>query len=128
MTWDRPDTVPSGGRSSTRSPVRSSVRDVRSSSTVWHGLPRSRVVRQQPEARRQRLVVIETYCSDLELHRSRIEGRRRLIPDWYELDWSHVERSIATWEQPRHVDLRLDAAKTLAENEALLHDLLRFGP
>ena len=71
------------------------------------------------------LIVIETHCSDLELHRSRIEGRQRLIPDWYELDWSHVERSIATWEQPRHVDLRLDAVNTQAENEALLDNLLR---
>jgi predicted kinase len=73
-------------------------------------------------------VVIETYCSDLELHRSRIEGRQRLIPDWYELDWSHVERSIATWEQPHHVDLRLDAANTGAENAALLYNFLRLGP
>jgi predicted kinase len=64
-------------------------------------------------------VVITTECSDRTVHRSRIEGRRRLIPGWYELTWESVERSVIDWE---HVDgdLHLDAAKPWPENEALL--------
>ena len=69
-------------------------------------------------------VVVATYCSDLELHRSRVEGRQRLIPNWYELDWSHVQRSIENWEQPEHLDLTLDAASNWDGNVALLDELL----
>lgn len=75
-----------------------------------------------------RLILIETHCSDVGLHRSLVEGRQRLIPNWYELDWNNVERSIARWEQPSHVDLRLDAANGRAENETLLDDLLGATP
>jgi predicted kinase len=72
-------------------------------------------------------IVVATCCSDLELHRSRIEGRQRLIPYWYELDWSHVQRSIEGWEQPEHVDLTLDAANNWESNMALLNGLLGTG-
>lgn len=34
--------------------------------------------------------VVECICSDEELHRTRVEGRERSIPDWYELDWDRV--------------------------------------
>jgi len=33
-------------------------------------------------------VVITTECSDRAAHRSRIVGRQRLIPGWYELRWA----------------------------------------
>jgi predicted kinase len=56
------------------------------------------------------LVVIATRCSDVGRHRSRIESRRREIPDWYELEWSQVERSRATWVDPEGADLELDTA------------------
>lgn len=72
-----------------------------------------------------RLVVVVTHCSDRELHRSRVEGRHRRIPNWYEFDWNHVERSRQTWEQPDHVDLWIDAAGEWEENAALLDEL--FG-
>jgi 2-phosphoglycerate kinase len=74
------------------------------------------------------LIVIATYCSDLQLHRSRVEGRQRLIPNWYELDWGHAERSIESWEQPDHVDLTLDAASNWEHNLTLIDRLLEIKP
>ncbi len=71
-----------------------------------------------------RLVVVATHCSDLATHRARVEGRRRAIPDWYELDWSHVERARVAWEDPRGCDLRLDTALGWAQNEWLLAGVL----
>jgi predicted kinase len=53
-------------------------------------------------------VVVATRCSDGAVHRSRIEGRRREIPDWYELEWGQVERSVARWTEPQEAELRLD--------------------
>ncbi|HET9061096.1 MAG TPA: AAA family ATPase [Acidimicrobiales bacterium] len=67
-------------------------------------------------------VVVLTRCSDLAVHRSRIDGRARGIPNWYELDWSHVERAIASWDSPTDVDLELDAIRPLGENLELLRD------
>jgi len=70
------------------------------------------------------IVVIATHCSDPSLHRSRVEGRERLIPNWYELDWHHVERSRATWEPAEDADLSLDAASVWNDSLALVHGLL----
>jgi hypothetical protein len=64
--------------------------------------------------------VVITTCSDRDLHRSRIEGRQRGIPDWYELDWPHVERVMTSWEPLEGADLVLDASDPLAANIALL--------
>jgi hypothetical protein len=61
-----------------------------------------------------RFVVIMTECSDPELHRSRVDGRERHIPDWYELDWSHVEQSRQTWNPDMAVDLKVDTARPLS--------------
>ena len=36
--------------------------------------------------------VIECICSDESLHRSRLQGRKRYIPGWHELEWAEVER------------------------------------
>ncbi len=74
-------------------------------------------VARAPEVRRcrdcaagesARSVVVVTSCSDPTVHRRRVEGRRRDIPDWHELEWAHVERSVATWEQPTDADLAID--------------------
>jgi hypothetical protein len=71
------------------------------------------------------LVVVETYCSDVALHRSRVEGRQRSIPNWYELDWPQVEGSRETWQIPADsVDLRIDAANNWDANAALLDALI----
>jgi hypothetical protein len=68
--------------------------------------------------------VVMTQCSDPQLHRSRIEGRQRGIPGWYELDWDHVARARAEWEALDDVDLVLDAAATADQNAMSLRAAL----
>jgi predicted kinase len=107
--------------------ARSQARQGRS--IVLDGVARSPEIESCREAARAegaRLVVIETHCSDVALHRSRVEGRTRSIPDWYELDWPHVEGSRETWQSPDGVDLRLDAANNWAANAALLDALISW--
>ena len=90
-------------------------------------------VAREPEVEGTRLVageegagslVILTSCRDAGVHRSRVEGRQRQIPDWYELDWDHVERARASWAPPSDVDLVLEAADPAEENAARLEALL----
>jgi predicted kinase len=73
-------------------------------------------------------LVVATRCSDPVVHRTRIEGRSRGIPGWYELDWSHVNDFLAGWRHPSGADLDLDAADPLAGNLARLDRLLVDGP
>ena len=65
-------------------------------------------------------LVVSTFCTDRALHRSRVERRRRDIPGWHELEWSHVESVLSAWAEPDGVDLRLDAADTIGANTARL--------
>ena len=63
-------------------------------------------------------VVIECVCSDPDLHRLRLDRRKRGITGWPELDWSEVERvraTYASWDEPR---LELDAVSPLSDNVA----------
>ena len=98
------------------------------SSVVLDGVARdpdvegTRLVAREEGARS---VVILTSVHDVELHRSRVEGRQRLIPDWYELDWDHVGRARASWVPPADVDLVLEAANPVEENADRLQVLLR---
>jgi predicted kinase len=69
-------------------------------------------------------LVVMTSCADAGLHRSRVEGRQRLIPDWYELDWAHVARSRKSWEPPDDVDLIVEAGDSLELNVERLRALL----
>jgi predicted kinase len=69
------------------------------------------------------LIVITTECSDRAVHRSRIVGRQRLIPDWYEVRWDNVERAATQWERLES-DLNLDAVKPWSENEDALRRFL----
>jgi predicted kinase len=62
--------------------------------------------------------VIECMCSDVEVHRSRIEGRVRAIPGWNELDWTFVERSRTSYEPLAGDKLVLDAVDPFADNLA----------
>ena len=81
--------------------------------------------RASAEEMAARVVVILTECSDLEVHRLRIDARQRVIPNWYELDWEHVQATLADWESPEDVDLRLEATDRWEYNLALLRD--QFG-
>ena len=97
-------------------------------SVVLDGVARSpEIERCQETARSEgaRLVVVETYCSDVALHRSRVEGRQRSIPNWYELDWPHVQATLADWESPEGVDLYLEATDQWEDNLTRLHNV--FG-
>ncbi len=67
-----------------------------------------------------RSLVVLTSCTSSKRHRALVEGRRRGIPGWYELDWEHVSRSRARWRSPADVDLKLDAGDDLGENGARL--------
>jgi predicted kinase len=96
-------------------------------SIVLDGVARGSEVaqcRQTVRSEAARMVLIATTCSDPEVHRSRIEGRERLIPDWYELDWEHVQESIAGWESPEDPDIILDAAEPWEDNVSRLDRLL----
>jgi predicted kinase len=60
--------------------------------------------------------VIECICSDRDLHRKRLEERKRGIPGWHELKWSEVEgvkSYYALWSEPRLV---LDAVNSFETN------------
>jgi hypothetical protein len=70
------------------------------------------------------LIVILTECADAGVHRSRIEGRRRAIPDWYELEWDHVQRSRSSWEPPDRVDVTLQATDSPDTNSRIVRDFL----
>ncbi len=61
-------------------------------------------------------LVVMTQCADAAVHRARVEGRRRQIPNWYELDWEHVARSRASWVAPQGVDVILEATDPVDAN------------
>jgi predicted kinase len=73
------------------------------------------------------LRIIECVCSDADLHRSRVEGRTRAIPGWYELEWSHVEVSRTRYEPLPHEKLSVDAVQPLADNLARVRRYLGLG-
>jgi predicted kinase len=91
----------------------------RNGSVVLDGVARAaeielcRLLADQEDAR---LVVIMTDCDDEVTHRSRIAGRQRAIPNWYELDWEHVERARNEWEPIVDADLVLSAVEPLNAN------------
>jgi predicted kinase/ribosomal protein S18 acetylase RimI-like enzyme len=71
-----------------------------------------------------RLLLVATECSNLDLHRQRVEGRQRSIPGWYELGWDQVAPARANWEAPSAVDLVLDTARPWEENAAQLRSII----
>lgn len=64
------------------------------------------------------LSVIECVCSDVAVHRSRIQGRVRGIPGWHEIDWNHVEHMRAEVGSLQVRRLVVDAVRGLEYNEA----------
>lgn len=75
-----------------------------------------------------RFGVVECVCSDIDVHRSRVEGRRRDIPGWYELDWDQVVRGRELYtplEQPKVV---LDAVDSPTDNLDRVKRMLVGGP
>lgn len=68
---------------------------------------------------------IETICSDETLHRSRIEGRTRGIPGWYELTWESVENAQTHYQAWNGDLLVVDAVDPLERNLDLVRSYLR---
>jgi predicted kinase len=69
-------------------------------------------------------LVVMTGCADAAVHRSRVEGRQRQIPNWYELDWDHVETARKAWVPPRDVDLVLGATDAVTLNADMLRRVI----
>ncbi len=65
-----------------------------------------------------RFGVIECVCSDLDVHRSRIEGRDRDIPGWYEMTWERVAAGRDRYVPLAEPKLVLDAVNELDSNLA----------
>jgi predicted kinase len=99
----------------------------RDGSVVLDGVARApeiQLCRSLTEQEDGLLVVIVTECDDEDAHRSRVEGRRRAIPDWYELDWNDVQRARNAWEPIVDADLVLSASEPLNANVQRLHVFL----
>jgi predicted kinase len=99
----------------------------RSSSVILDGVARAPEIERFDQVAHDegaRLIVLLTECADIEVHRSRIEGRHRAIPDWYELDWDHVQRARRSWVTPARVDLSLQATNARHVNSRMVGDLL----
>jgi predicted kinase len=90
------------------------------------------VAREQPRAEWAALAdrydsqfsVIECVCSDVAMHRSRVDGRSRAIPGWYELTWRSVEQSRENYEPLAEPKLVIDAINALDENLAKVRAFL----
>ena len=60
--------------------------------------------------------VVECICSDIDIHRSRVEGRSRAIPGWYELDWDQVRAGREHYEPLDGPKVVVDAVHAVEEN------------
>lgn len=95
----------------------------RGSSVVLDGVARDVEVagtRAVGHANGASVFVVLTSCSEVAIHRTRVEGRSRLIPGWHELAWDNVNHFLDTWVAPTNVDLHLDAMDSLHGNLAQL--------
>jgi predicted kinase len=80
------------------------VNPVEAAREMWRSLAREQAAQ---------LLVIECLCSDIELHRQRVERRRRNIPGMAEVTWERVEerrREYEPWVDDRLV---LDTAQDI---------------
>ena len=101
----------------------------RGRSVVLDGLGRANEVTQTRDLAREHGVeclVVLTTCNDLELHRSRVEGRTRGIPGWYELTWDHVAETRRSWKPPADVDEVLDCSHSIEDNLAVLQRVIQY--
>jgi predicted kinase len=72
--------------------------------------------------------VVECTCSDVELHRTRVETRKRGIPGWHEIDWDHAQ-AMKVEHPPLPVEkLVVDAVNPLEDNLQAILDYLAREP
>lgn len=69
--------------------------------------------------------VVECTCADADLHRSRVEGRQREIPGWYELSWEQVANGRARYEPLAAPTVCIDASDTVEHNLEVVRRHLR---
>jgi predicted kinase len=72
-------------------------------------------------------IAVECICSDLDVHRSRIEKRKRTITGWPELAWRDVEEVLSRYEPWNEDRLVLDAIHPVEDNMTALHSYLADG-
>jgi predicted kinase len=101
----------------------------RGKSVVLDGLVRTNEVTQTRDLAGEHGVeclVVLTTCDDLDLQRSRVEGRTRRIPGWYELTWDHVVETRRSWKPPADVDVVLDCSHSIEDNVAVLRRVIQY--
>lgn len=64
--------------------------------------------------------VVECTLDDTDVHRSRVDGRQRDIPGWYELAWEDVTRGRAMYEPLREPKVVIDASHSVEHNLELV--------
>ena len=67
--------------------------------------------RKVAQANKARLVVVEVICSDMQLHKTRIEKRVRNIPGMPEVTWERVQQRKAEFEPWQDDHLTLDSVE-----------------
>ena len=70
--------------------------------------------------------VVECVCSDADVHRSRVEGRRRGIPGWHEIGWEHVARMRSEFPALTTERVTVDALDPVDYNLSIV--LRHLGP
>ena len=75
-----------------------------------------------------RFHVVECICTDESEHRRRVETRRRNIPGWHEITWSHVERMKLECPPLTFQHLTLDAIHPVDQNRENVHHYLTNPP
>ncbi|HWD81350.1 MAG TPA: AAA family ATPase [Kribbella sp.] len=71
------------------------------------------------------LCIVECVCSAEDVHRERLEGRRRGIPGWHEVGWEHVLRMRSEYPQLEREHLVVDAVDPVRMNLGLVRTYLR---
>jgi adenylate kinase family enzyme len=61
-------------------------------------------------------LVVECICSDVAVHRGRVEGRVRAIPGWHEVVWAHVQRMREEFPRLTWPCLVIDAVDSVETN------------
>ena len=84
-----------------RSVLVDAVNPVEAARSLWRGLA---------ERHAAKLRIVEVVCSDVALHRVRVEARVRNIPGLDELTWARVERRMGNYDAWTDERLVLDSA------------------
>ena len=78
--------------------------------------PLKRVDKYWNSFKTQDIRYIECICSDQKIHRTRLESRKRHIPDWYELTWNDVKNITKSYEPCFETKLNLDSVNPFKDN------------